>query len=95
MYGALGQQHGKTRIVSNAFGMYTRGFQYCHYSHCFGQVGEGAYQEGSYLGGAQQPWGRGQGQYQGHMGTFNPITGHYTQEPNDPAYARSVHDFVP
>ena len=61
-------------------------------SWCLEQVGEGAYQEGSYLGGAQQPWGRAQGQYQGHMGSFIPITGHYTQEPNDPAYARSVHD---
>ena len=54
------------------------------------QVGEGAYHEPSYLNSPQQPWGRAQGHYQGQMGTFNPITGHWTQEPENPEYARSV-----
>ena len=44
-------------------------------------------QEG-YLNGPNQPWGRAQGHYQGHMGSFNPITGQCAQEPAHPDHAR-------
>lgn len=61
------------------------------------QVGEAAY-DASHLAGPQQPWGRAQGHYQDHMGTFNPITGHWSQEPAHPErirYSRGRRDCLP
>ena len=50
-------------------------------------MGASVEQEG-YLNGPNQPWGRAQGHYQGHMGSFNPITGQWAQEPAQPDRAR-------
>ena len=52
------------------------------------QVGEEPHEEQSYRGAPQQPSGRAQGHYQGHMGSFNPITGQWAEEPNHPDRAR-------
>lgn len=51
------------------------------------QIGEGA-GDTSPHDRLQQPWGRAQGHYQDQMGTFNPITGHWSQEPEHPDRAR-------
>ncbi|KAL3155141.1 hypothetical protein ABBQ38_011197 [Trebouxia sp. C0009 RCD-2024] len=56
-------------------------------------VGAGAGGDTSPHDSLQQPWGRAQGHYQDQMGTFNPITGHWSQEPDHPDRAREA--FLP
>ncbi|KAA6417606.1 MAG: hypothetical protein FRX49_12398 [Trebouxia sp. A1-2] len=63
-----------------------------HQHHPAVGTGASVEQEG-YLNGPNQPWGRAQGHYQGHMGSFNPITGQWAQEPAHSDRARE--SFLP